>query len=165
MLRTLEQINRWFQDLIFPNWEMSISFAICSQNDYYKKRSRFDEKNFLFANIFGHVKLKFWKLRRTIREIFKKPLCNCFFCNYFLFSPECIICTYGKIEISALEYCGVPYWVEKIGEWCRFCRLKLQNIGLRGLFSLQFENWMLTNIFPYRVFHTTMSLEHSVKIS
>ena len=73
--------------------------------------------------------------------------------------------TYGKIEISALEYCGVPYWVEKIGEWCRFCRLKLQNIGLRGLFSLQFENWMLTNLFLYRVFHTTMSLEYCLEIS
>ena len=52
MLRTLEQINRWFQDLIFPNWEMSISFAICSQNVYYKKRSRFERKNFFLIFVY-----------------------------------------------------------------------------------------------------------------
>ena len=128
------------------------------------------------------MKSKFWKLRRTIREIVNKPLCNFFFLQFFpiftrVLSASYVLIkkvfwrqlhlveTYGKIEISALEYCGVPYWVEKIGEWCRFCRLKLQNIGLRGLFSLQFENWMLTNLFLYRVFHTTMSLEYCLEIS
>jgi len=119
--------------------------------------------SFLFS-FFWNVKSKFWKLRRTIREIVNKPLCNFFFLQFIpIFTRVHHMClekkvfwrqlhlveTYGKIEISALEYCGVPYWVEKIGEWCRFCRLKLQNIGLRGLFSLQFENWMLTNLFLY----------------
>ena len=151
----------------FPQLRNVNFFCNLFTERFLQKRSRFEEKKFFLKFFFAIWKVSF----ESWEEQFVKLLTS----HYATFShfhqsasyvlrnkvfwrQLHLVETYGKIEISALEYCGVPYWVEKIGEWCRFCRLKLQNIGLRGLFSLQFENWMLTNLFSYRVFHTTMSV-------